>query len=115
MRRLVLFIAGGLGIVVLAGGILLYVNREKIARFGIDRTLHTIESQMTMQVTSPARLDSVKSDFATLHRRLQEGSVTAADARDFAALFYTSTRDDRLDSAETRLLTDRLRTLTGSH
>jgi hypothetical protein len=32
--------------------------------------------------------------------------------RDFAALYYTSTRDDRLDPAEIRALIDRLHVLT---
>ena len=112
MRRIVLIIAGGVGILVLAGAVLLYVNRERIARFGIDRTLNTVESQVTMHLTSPATLDSVKADFSTLHRRLQEGSIAAAEVRDLAGLYYTSTRDDRLDSTEIRTLIDRLHTLT---
>jgi hypothetical protein len=112
MRRIVLIVAGGLGIVVLAGSVLLYANRERIARFGIDRTLNTVESQVTMQLASPATRDSVKADFVTLHRRLQEGSVTVTDVRDFAALYYTSTRDDRLDPAEIRALIERLHMLT---
>ena len=112
MRRLILIIAGGVGIVVLAGAVLLYANRERIARFAIERTLQTVETQVTKQLTEPAALDSVRSDFAALHRRLQEGTVSAAEVRDFAGLFYTSTRDDRLDSAEVRSLLEKLHTLT---
>ena len=114
MKRLMFAIAAGVGMLVLGGGVLLYVNKERIARYGTDRALNAVESQLTVHLAGASLRDSAKADFTALHRRLQEGSIGAGEVREFAALFYISARDEQIDSTEVRTLLTRLHALAHS-
>ncbi|MEW6511972.1 MAG: hypothetical protein AB1428_13555 [Bacteroidota bacterium] len=114
MKRILLIVAAVVGVVVLAGAVILYANKDRIAGYAIDRTLAAVETQITRHVPDAAERDSVKAEFSLLHKRLQEGKVSVSEVRDFAALFYMSTKDETLDSAEVGKLMERLHRLAGT-
>jgi len=77
MKKIILLVAGIIGIVVLVAAILLYINRGKITNFAADRTLNYVEMQVMQHVADPHRADSVRTDFAKLHERLRAGRFSA--------------------------------------
>ena len=114
MKKILLIVAAVVGVVVLAGAVILFANKDRIAGYAMDRTLASIETQITRHVPDAAKRDSVKAEFSLLHKRLQEGTVGVSEVRDFAALFYTSAKDEQLDSAEVWKLVKRLHHLAGT-
>jgi methionine salvage enolase-phosphatase E1 len=111
MKKIILLVAGIIGIVVLVAAILLYINRDKITNFAADRTLNYVEMQVMQHVADPHRADSVRTDFAMLHERLRAGTVKSSDVKDLAALFYTSYKNGKLDSAEVRQILGKIHDL----
>jgi len=111
MKKILLIIAGVVAIVVVIGAVLLYANRDKITNFATDRTLNFVEAQLMEHIPDPATEVKVKVDFRTLHERLQAGKVKSSDVKDLAALFYTSYRDEKLDSTEVRKIIDQVHKL----
>jgi hypothetical protein len=111
MKKIILLVAGIIGIVVLVAAILLYINRGKITNFAADRTLNYVEMQVMQHVADPHRADSVRTDFAMLHERLRAGTVKSSDVKDLAALFYTSYKNGKLDSAEVRQILGKIHDL----
>ena len=115
MKKIFLIVAGIVGLVVIAGATLLYINRDKIASYAMDRALTTVEGQVLQHMPDQTTVVAVKKDFATLHDRLQAGSVKVEEIKEFAAMFYNSYKDERLDSLEVRQLIDKIHKLVEQH
>jgi hypothetical protein len=111
MKKILLIGAGVVGLVVLIGAILLYVNRDKISSYAMDRALTKIEPQVIQHLPNARDTETVKAEFAALHERLQSGHVKPDEIKELAALFYNSYKDERLDSAEVRQLVDQVHTI----
>ena len=114
MKKILLFGAGIVGLVVLVGAILLYFNRDKIASYAMDRALYKVEGQVLQNLPDHRAADSVKSDFAALHERLKSGTMKAEDIKDLAAMFYSDYKDEKLDTLEVRQLMEQVHKLVGS-
>jgi hypothetical protein len=115
MKRILLLVAGIVGLVIVVAGILLYFNRDKIAGFAMDRALKSVEGHVIAELPQGLSPDSVRAEFESLHRLLQSGTVTVDEIKDLAATYYTSMKDDRLDSAEVRQLVVNVRELIARH
>jgi hypothetical protein len=115
MKPILLLVAGIVSVVIVIAGIVLYLNRDTIANFAMDRALKSVESRVLASVPSGVTPDSARAEFAALHELLQQGTVRAEDIKDLAAMYYTSVKDDRLDSTEVHELIVRVHTLTAAH
>ena len=67
MKKILLISAGVLAILVLAGSLLLYLNREKIVTYSIDRALTKVEEQVLQRLPDQAAVEEAKADFLKLH------------------------------------------------
>jgi hypothetical protein len=114
MKKILLIGAGVIGLIVLVGAILLYFNRDKIASYAMDRALNKVEGQVLQNLPDHKAADTVKSDFAALHERLQSGTMKAEDIKELAAMFYNSYQDEKLDSIEVHQLVAQVHTLVNS-
>jgi hypothetical protein len=115
MKRFFLLAAGIVSAVIIVAVILLYLNRDTIASYAMDRALKSVEGRVLATLPADLPADSVQQEFASLHQLLQSGSVSVEEIKDLAALYYTSTKDDRLDSTEVRQLVVQVRVLVARH
>ena len=115
MKRILLLVAGVIGLVILVAAILLYFNRDKIASFAMDRALTSVEGRLIAELPAGMAPDSVRAEFASLHTLLASGSVTADEIKDLAATYYGAMKDERLDSAEVRQMVEQVKKLIARH
>ena len=111
MKRILLIGAAVVGLVVLVGAVLLYVNRDKISSFAMDRALTKIEPQVLQSLPGAKDEEAAKAGFAALHERLQSGDVRPDEIKELAAMFYNSYKDEKLDSVEVRQIVDQIQKL----
>jgi hypothetical protein len=111
MKRILLIGAVILGVVVLVGATVLYLQRDKIVTYTMDRALSKVENQVVRNWGDSRTAEEVQKDFAMLHERLQAGTVKAEDVKQLAAMFYSSYQDEKLDSLEVRRLADKVHQL----
>jgi hypothetical protein len=111
MKKILLITAGVLAIVVLTGSLLLYLNREKIVTYSIDRALTKVEEQVLQRLPDQRAVDEAKADFLKLHERLQSGSVKTDDVKTLAGMFYTSYKEGKIDSLKARRIVEEVHRL----
>ena len=111
MKKILLITAGILAIVVLTGSLLLYLNREKIVTYSIDRALTKVEEQVLQRLPDQKAVDEAKADFVKLHARLQSGSVKTDDVKTLAGMFYTSYKEGKIDSLKARRIVEEVHRL----
>ncbi len=111
MKKILLITAGILAIVVLTGSLLLYLNREKIVTYSIDRALTKVEEQVLQRLPDQRAVDDAKADFLKLHQRLQSGSVKTDDVKTLAGMFYNSYKEGKIDSLKARLIVEEVHRL----
>ena len=102
MKKVLLILAGILTVVVLTGSLLLYLNRDRILAFSIERALTKVEEQVVMRLPDPREVVEAKADFVKLHGRLEEGTVSTDDVKGLAVMFYGSYREGKMDSLKAR-------------
>ncbi|HTR98392.1 MAG TPA: hypothetical protein VML00_01510 [Bacteroidota bacterium] len=102
MKKVLLILAGILTVVVLTGSLLLYLNREKILSYSIERALTKVEEQVVLRLPDAREVVEAKADFVKLHGRLEEGTVSTEDVKSLAVMFYGSYREGTIDSARAR-------------
>lgn len=102
MKKILLITAGVLTIVVLAGSLLLYLNRDKIVTYSTDRALTKVEEQVLQRLPDQSAVDEAKADFRKLHARLQSGSVRTDEVKGLAGMFYSSYKEGKIDSIMAR-------------
>jgi len=112
MKKILLITAGVLAIVVLTGSLLLYLNREKIATYSIDRALTKVEEQVLQRLPDQKAVNEAKADFLKLHERLQSGSVKTDEVKGLAGTFYSSYKEGKIDSLQARRIVDQVHRLT---
>jgi hypothetical protein len=111
MKKILLITAGVLAIVVLTGSLLLYLNREKIVTYSIDRALTKVEEQVLQRLPDQKAVDEAKADFLKLHERLQSGSVKTDEVKVLAGMFYSSYREGKIDSLKARRIVEEVHRL----
>ena len=111
MKKILLITAGVLTIVVLAGSLLLYLNRDKIVTYSTDRALTKVEEQVLQRLPDQRSVDEAKADFLRLHARLQSGSVTTDEVKGLAGMFYSSYREGKIDSLKARRIVEEVHRL----
>jgi hypothetical protein len=111
MKKILLITAGVLTIVVLAGSLLLYLNREKIVTYATDRALTKVEEQVLQRLPDQGAVDGAKADFLKLHARLQSGAVTTDEVKHVTGMFYSNYREGKLDSLNARGIVDEVHRL----
>jgi hypothetical protein len=115
MKRILLLVAGIVGLVILVAAILLYFRRDQIASYAMGRALTSVEGRVMAELPAGLSPDSVRAEFESLHKLLQSGTVSAEEIKDLAATYYTSMKDDRLDSSEVKQLVVQVRALIARH
>ena len=111
MKKILLISAGVLAILVLAGSLLLYLNREKIVTYSIDRALTKVEEQVLQRLPDQAAGEEAKADFLKLHERLQSGSVPTEEVKTLAGMFYSSYKEGKIDSVKARQIVEEVHRL----
>ncbi len=111
MKKILLITAGVLAIVVLTGSLLLYLNREKIVTYSIDRALTKVEEQVLQRLPDQQSVDVAKTDFLKLHQRLQSGSVGTDEVKTLAGMFYTSYKEGKIDSLKAKRIVEEVHRL----
>ena len=102
MKKVLLILAGILTILVLTGSLLLYLNRDRILAYSIDRALTKVEEQVVLRLPGSQEIGEAKADFVKLHGKLQEGTVSTEDVKSLAVMFYGSYREGKIDSVKAR-------------
>ena len=111
MKKILLITAGVLAIVVLTGSLLLYLNREKIVTYSIDRALTKVEEQVLQRLPDQKAVDEAKADFLKLHERLQSGSVKTDEVKVLAGMFYSGYKEGKIDSLKARRIVEEVHRL----
>jgi hypothetical protein len=111
MKKILLITAGVLAIVVLTGSLLLYLNREKIVTYSIDRALTKVEEQVLQRLPDQKAVDEAKVDFLKLHQRLQSGSVKTDEVKVLAGMFYSSYKEGKIDSIKAKRIVEEVHRL----
>lgn len=111
MKKILLITAGILAIIVLTGSLLLYLNREKIVTYSIDRALTKVEEQVLQRLPDQKSVEEAKADFVKLHLRLQSGSVKTDDVKTLAGMFYSSYKEGKIDSLKARQIVEEVHRL----
>jgi hypothetical protein len=111
MKKILLITAGVLAIVVLTGSLLLYLNREKIVTYSIDRALTKVEEQVLQRLPDQNSVAEAKTDFLKLHERLQSGSVQTDEVKTLAGMFYTSYKEGKIDSLKAKRIVEEVHRL----
>jgi len=102
MKKVLLILAGVLTVAVIAASLLLYLNRDRILAYSIDRALTKVEEQVVLRLPGAREVVDARADFLKLHGRLQEGSVSTDDVKELAVMFYGSYREGKIDSLRAR-------------
>jgi|GEM_PF-2309229 len=111
MKKILLISAGVLAVIVLTGSLLLYLNREKIVTYSIDRALTKVEEQVLQRLPDQTAVNEAKADFLKLHKRLQSGSVKTDDVKTLAGMFYSSYKEGKIDSLKARQIVEEVHRL----
>jgi hypothetical protein len=111
MKKVLLITAGVLAVVVLTGSLLLYLNREKIVTYSIDRALTKIEEQVLQKLPDLKSVNEAKADFQKLHERLKSGSVKTEDVKGLAGMFYSSYKEGKIDSLQAKRIVEEVHRL----
>lgn len=111
MKKVLLITAGVLAVVVLTGSLLLYLNREKIVTYSIDRALTKVEEQVLQKLPDQKSVEEAKAGFQRLHERLKSGSVKTEDVKTLAGMFYSSYREGKIDSLQAKRIIDEVHRL----
>ena len=111
LKRVMLVGAAVLSLVVVVGALLLYLNRDKITAYAVDRALSKVEEQVLQNIPDPKAAHEAKLQFAALHERLQRGTVKSDDVKDLAATFYNKYREGKIDTLTARQLVEQVQRL----
>ncbi|MFQ5636596.1 MAG: hypothetical protein ACE5IR_01210 [bacterium] len=100
--------------VILIGGILIYVNKDKLTSFAVEKSVGAIEEMVMPNLPASVSQDSAKAIFSNAVDKLKTGEVKPPELQKVVSLFQSSMSDNKLDSLEVVNLLDGVNQLGGS-
>jgi len=100
-------------ILLIAGIAYLYVNKDKIARMAVEKSVPLIESSLLDNIPADVNKEEVKEVFARVDARIKEGKIDFVQMQGLILNFRDALKDQKVDSVEFHKVYEAMKKLAG--
>lgn len=100
-------------ILLVAGIAYLYVNKDKIARMAVEKSVPLIESSLLDNIPADVNKEEVKAVFAQVDAKVKQGQVDILRMQGLIVDFRDALKDQKVDSAEFHKVYEEMKKLAG--
>jgi competence protein ComGC len=111
MKKVLLIVLLVVVILVVIAGIFICTQKEKIAKFAIEKSMEVVQAQMVSNLPQTIPADSAKAVLNEFSQKLQSGEISEEEISTIAHDFQTSFQDKELDSTEVKDLFEKIQKL----
>ncbi len=109
MKKVLLTILGVFVVLIIVGVVWIYMNKEKITNFAVEKGFTAMESAVLQNSPSNISEDEVKKVFEETVAKIKSGDFDKEKMKTIATTFQTSFQDQKLDSTEVVLIIKELK------
>ncbi len=111
MKKVLLIILLVVVVIVIIAGIFICTQKDKIAKFAIQKSMQVVQAQMISNLPATIPADSAKAVLNQFSEKLQSGQISEEEISGIAHDFQSSFQDKELDSTEVKMLYSKIQTL----
>ncbi len=100
-------------ILLIAGLAYLYLNKDKIARVAIEKSLPLIETSLLENLPTDVNRDDVKAVFDRIDVKVKEGKVDIMQMQTLLENFQKALKDQKVDAEEFHKVYKEIKNLAG--
>jgi|GEM_PF-631769 len=107
------FLVAGIVILILiiAGIVFVYTNKDKIMNYAVDKAISTVEHKVVAAVPDTVMKDSVKTMFEKVANGMKDGTIAPDKFQNIFLYYQNAVKDKQLDSLEVSKIIQQVRDL----